>query len=189
MRCFIAIDIDKKIRDLLGDLQRQLRGSIDVKKKSDINWVNPDNMHLTLKFLGEIKDEKAADVCNIVKAVAGKHKSFELDIETVGHFGGGSPKVLWVGTGEGSENLLKLQKDIESSLALAGWPEEAREFAGHLTICRIRHPIAGMKLAKASEDYKDFKLGTTSADSVCVYQSELKPNGPVYTRLGNYKLQ
>jgi 2'-5' RNA ligase len=196
MRCFIAIDIDEEIRKALGDLQKKLRGSIDVKK-GDINWVNPDNIHLTLKFLGEIKDEKVAEICNIVKVAAGRHKSFELDIESVGHFppmrslrgGGRSPKVLWVGTGKGQENLLKLQEDIEKSLASAGWPEETREFSGHLTLCRIRNPKAGMKLAQASEDYKDFKVGTLSTDSVCVYQSELTPRGPVYTRLGNYKLQ
>lgn len=187
MRCFIAIDIDKKIRSALGDLQRQLRDGVNVKK-GDINWVNPDNIHLTLKFLGEIKDEKVVEVCNIVKAVADRHKSFELDIESVGHFGGRSPKVLWVGTGKGGENLLELQKDIEESLALAGWPEEAREFAGHLTLCRIRNMVAGAKLAQVSEDYKDFKLGTMSADSVSVYQSQLEPAGPVYTLLGNYKL-
>jgi 2'-5' RNA ligase len=188
MRCFIAIDIDEKIRSALSGLQRQLRGSVDVKK-GDINWVNPDNIHLTLKFLGEIKDEKVVEVCNIVKAVAGRHRSFELDIESVGHFGGTSPKVLWVGTGKGGENLLELQKDIEESLALAGWPEETREFSGHLTLCRIRNPKAGIKLAQASVDYKDFKLGTMPADSVCVYQSELTPAGPIYTVLGNYKLQ
>jgi 2'-5' RNA ligase len=188
MRCFIAINIDKEIKSALSSLQKQLRESINVKK-GDINWVNPDNMHLTLKFLGEIKDEKAVEICNIVKAAAGRHKSFELDIESVGHFGGRSPRVLWVGTGEGKENLLKLQEDIEKSLALAGWPEETREFAGHLTLCRIRHPVAGMKLAQASDSYKDFKVGTLSADAVCVYQSELKPAGPVYTALGNYKLQ
>ncbi len=188
MRCFIAIDIDEKIRSALSDLQQQLQDGVDVKK-GDVNWVNPDNIHLTLKFLGEIKDEKAVEVCNIVKAAADRHKSFELDIESVGHFGGRTPKVLWVGTGKGGENLLELQEDIEESLALAGWLKETREFAGHLTLCRIRHPAAGMKLAQASEGYKDFKLGTMPADSVSVYQSELKPSGPVYTLLGNYKLQ
>ena len=188
MRCFIAIDIDEEIRRALDGLQRKLRDGIDVKR-GDINWVNPDNIHLTLKFLGEIKDEKSAEICNIVKTAAGGHKSFELDIESVGHFGGRSPRVLWVGMGKGQEELLELQKDIEESLALAGWPKETREFAGHLTLCRIRHPAAGMKLAQVSEDYKDFKVGTLSADAVCVYQSELKPGGPVYTILGSYKLQ
>jgi 2'-5' RNA ligase len=188
MRCFIAIDIDEKIRSALSALQQQLQDGANVKK-SDVKWVNPENIHLTLKFLGEIKDAKIVEVCNIVKAVAGRHKGFELDIESVGHFGGKSARVLWVGTGEGEENLLELQEDIEKSLALAGWPQEMRKFSGHLTLCRIRNSKAGVKLAQMSEDYKDFKLGTMSADSVCVYQSELKPTGPIYTLLGNYKLQ
>jgi RNA 2',3'-cyclic 3'-phosphodiesterase len=188
MRCFIAIDIDEKIRSALGDLQQRLRNGVDVKK-GDVNWVNPDNIHLTLKFLGEIKDAKVVEVCNIVSDVAGRYESFELDIESVGHFGGKSARVLWVGAGEGEENLLELQEDIEESLVLAGWPKETREFASHLTLCRIRHPAAGAKLAQVSEDYKDFKLGTMPVDSVSVYQSELKPTGPVYTLLGNYKLQ
>jgi 2'-5' RNA ligase len=188
MRCFIAIDIDEKIRSALSDLQQQLQDGANVKK-SDLKWVDPRNIHLTLKFLGEIKDEKVVEVCNIVKAAAGRHKSFELEIGSVGHFGGKSAKVLWVGTGRGRENLLELQKDIEESLALAGWPQETREFAGHLTLCRIRKPATGVKLAQAGEDFKDFKLGTMPVDSVCVYQSELKPTGPVYTQLGNYKLQ
>ncbi len=188
MRCFIAIDIDEKIRSALSELQRQLQNGIDVKK-SDLKWVNPRNIHLTLKFLGEIKDAKVVEVCNIVRTVAGRHESFELDIESVGHFGGKSPKVLWVGTGRGEENLLELQKDIEKSLALAGWPQETREFSGHLTLCRVRNSKAGIKLAQVSEDYKDFKLGTIPANSISVYQSELKPSGPVYTLLGNCKLQ
>jgi 2'-5' RNA ligase len=187
MRVFIAIDIDEKIRAALGDLQRQLRSNVDIKK-GDVKWVNPENIHLTLKFLGEIKDEKVVEVCDIVEKVAGGHKSFELDIQTVGHFGGRSARVLWIGAGEGSDNLLQLQKDLEQQLALAGWPKEKRGFSGHLTLCRVRNPKAGVKLAVVSEDYRDFNLGTFQADSVSVYQSQLTPTGPIYTLLGNYKM-
>ena len=188
MRVFIAVDIDEKTRAALGDLQQRLANGGDVGKGA-VKWVNPKNIHLTLKFLGEIKDEKVVEVCNIVENVAGRHKNFELDIESVGYFGGKAAKVLWVGTGEGSNELHLLQKDIEKELVLAGWPEETREFTGHLTLCRIRKSSAGVKLARASEDYKDFKLGTMPADSVSVYQSQLRPTGPVYAVLGNYKLQ
>ena len=188
MRVFIAIDIGQEVRRALGDLQQQLQNQAAVKK-SDVKWVEPDNIHLTLKFLGEVEDEKIVEVCNIVKDVAKRHKSFQIDVESVGHFGGKSARVLWVGTGQGSNELLQLQKDIEQQLALAGWPEEAREFAGHLTLCRIRNSKAGAKLAQIGERYKDFKLGVISADSFSVYQSQLKPTGPVYTVLGNYKLQ
>ena len=187
MRCFIAIDIDEKTRRALGDLQQQLQSSTDIKK-SDAKWVSPENIHLTLKFLGEVEDAKVVEVCNIVKGVADKHKSFELDVESVGYFGGRSARVLWVGTGDRSNNLRPLQKDIEKALALAGWPREMREFSGHLTLCRIRNSKAGVKLAQMTEDYKDFKLGVMPADSVSVYQSQLTPKGPIYIVLGNYRL-
>jgi 2'-5' RNA ligase len=188
MRVFIAIDIDKQIRKGLGNLQDELRSKVDIRR-SDVKWVRPEAIHLTLKFLGEINDQQAVDVCNVTKEVASRHKSFELDIETVGYFGGRSARVLWVGVGQNSENLLQLQSDLEEQLALAGWPREARKFSGHLTLCRVRNSKAGVKLAQMTEEYKDFKLGTISADSVSVYQSQLTPTGPIYTVLGSYGLK
>ncbi len=188
MRCFIAIDIDEQIRKALADLQQELQGIADIKR-GDAKWVNPDNIHLTLKFLGEIKDEQIMDVCNITGDVAGRHKAFELDIESVGHFGGKSARVLWVGTGQNCEKLLQLQKDLEQQLDEAGWAREARKFSGHLTLCRIRNARAGAKLAQLTREYKDFKLGTMPADSISVYQSQLTPQSPIYTVLGRYELQ
>ena len=188
MRCFIAIDISEQIRKNLAKLQNELRGKADVHK-GDVKWVNPEAIHLTLKFLGEIKDEQAVDVCNITKDVAGRHKSFELEVEEVGHFGGASARVLWVGAGQSCSELLELQQDLEEQLDSAGWPKEGRKFSAHLTLCRIRNSSAGSKLAQLIQPYKDFKLGTIAADSVCVFQSELTPEGPIYTVLGNYKLQ
>jgi len=151
MRVFIAVDVGEGIRAALRDLQEKLQSGVDIKR-SDVKWVDPEKMHLTLKFLGEIKDAKVVEVCNIVKNAAGGHKRFELDIESVGYFGGRSARVLWVGTGLGSDNLCRLAKELEQQLALAGWPEETREFSGHLTLCRIRKPAAGMRLAQMSED-------------------------------------
>ena len=188
MRVFIAIAIDEQIRKALANLQNELQDKADVKK-SDVKWVTPETIHLTLKFLGEIKDEQVVDVCNITDDVASRHKSFELDVESVGHFGGRSARVLWVGTGQNSEKLLQLQEDLEQQLDLAGWPRETRKFSGHLTLCRIRNARAGIKLAQMISEYKDFKLGTMPADSVSVYQSQLTPKGPIYTVVGNYRLQ
>jgi len=188
MRVFIAIDINEEIRKGLADLQAELQSKVDIKK-GDVTWVNPKNIHLTLKFLGEIKDKEVVDICNVTKEASGRHKGFELDIGTVGHFGGKSARVIWVGTGKGSENLLELQRDLEQQLDSAGWPAEQRQFSGHLTLCRIRNPKAGVKLAQMVESYRDFKLGSISAESVTVYQSRLTPRGPVYTVLGNYKFK
>ncbi len=188
MRVFIAIDIDQGIRKALAKLQREMLGKADIKK-GDAKWVNPETMHLTLKFLGEIRDVQSVDICNITKEVAGRHKSFDIDVESVGFFGGRSARVLWVGAGQDNENLLQLQEDLEQSLASAGWPRETRKFAGHLTLCRVRNSGAGMKLARLTEEYGDYKLGVMPADSLRVYQSELRPEGPFYTVLGNYELQ
>ena len=188
MRVFIAIDIGEDIRAALGDLQQQLQSKVDVKK-SDVKWVNPENIHLTLKFLGGIKDEKVVEICNITQDVAGRHKGFELDVESVGCFSGRSARVVWGGAGEGSDDLLRLQKDLDEQFASVGWPPEKRECTGHLTLCRVRNPKAGIQLAQVSEAYGDFRLGTMSADTVTVYQSQLTPTGPIYTVLGDYKLQ
>jgi len=188
MRCFIAINIDEQIRKALGNLQNELQGKADIKR-SDAKWVNPETIHLTLKFLGEIKDEQVVDVCNITEQIAGRHKSFELDIQSVGYFGGRSARVLWVGAGQDCDNLLQLQEDLDRQLDSAGWPREARKFSGHLTLCRIRNTKAGIKLALISEEYKDYKLGTIPVDSLSVYESQLMPKGSIYTVLGNYQLQ
>ena len=188
MRVFIAIDIDEQIRKGLSRLQDELRDKADVRK-GDVKWVRPEVMHLTLKFLGEIRDEQAVEVCNITKDVVGRHKSFDVDVETVGCFGGRSARVLWVGAGQNCEQLLQLQADLEKQLDAAGWPRESRKFSAHLTLCRIRNTKAGFKLAQMVKEYENLHLGTMPADAVTVFQSELTPQGPIYTPLGNYALQ
>ncbi|MBL7185419.1 MAG: RNA 2',3'-cyclic phosphodiesterase [Phycisphaerae bacterium] len=187
MRCFIAIDIDETIRKGLSNLQDELRKKVDIRK-GDVKWVRPDVTHLTLKFLGEIKDEQVVEVCNITKDVASRHKRFDLDVESVSHFGGRSARVMWIGTGRGSDKLLQLQEDLEQQLDLAGWPKDARKFSAHLTLCRIRNSKAGITLGQISRQYQDYKLGTMVAREVSVYQSELTPQGPIYVTLGNYPL-
>ena len=188
MRCFIAIDIDDRIRKGLSNLQDELRRKVDVGK-GDVKWARPETTHLTLKFLGEIKDEQAVEVCNITKDVAGRHKRFELHVQSVGYFGGKSARVLWVGTGQGGDRLLQVQEDLEQRLDVAGWPREARKFSAHLTLCRVRNSKAGFKLAQVCGQYQDYELGVMEAREVSVYQSELTPEGPIYTTLGSYKFQ
>jgi len=188
VRVFIAIEIDKVMKDDLADLQREIRDKVDLRK-GDARWLNPNDMHLTLKFLGEITDTQVVEVCNIIKEVTGRHEQFDIEIGSVGSFGGHSARVLWVGAGQNSENLLELQDDLETQLAFAGWPEENRKFEGHLTLCRIKNFNAGIKLAQLENEYKNYSLDVVQVDSVCVLQSELTPHGPVYTLLGKYNLQ
>jgi 2'-5' RNA ligase len=188
MRVFIAIDIDDKIRKAIADLQKQIASKVDVKK-GDIKWVEPNNIHLTLKFLGEISDEQLAEVGEIAKTVVSAHNKFTLDIESVGSFGGRSAKIVWVGARKGTEALLALQKDLNDLLAQTGYPKEEREFSAHLTLCRVNHPIAGLKMGEAIAQFSHLKLGSIAAESLCIYQSQLTPAGPNYTLLDEFKLR
>jgi 2'-5' RNA ligase len=187
MRCFIAIDIEEKIRKALGDIQKQLIEKTDVRK-GEVKWVKPDNIHLTLKFMADIDDEQVAEVSEIAKQIALAHKSFDIDVESVGTFGGRSIKVVWVGIGKGVEALKALQKDLEEQLAEMGYPPEEREFSAHLTLCRVVSQRAGFKLVETAKQLEHFKLGTVNANALCFYQSQLTPQGPVYTLLDSFKL-
>ena len=188
MRCFIAIDIPEDVRDELAGLQKELAGKVDVRK-GDVKWVEPESMHLTLKFLGEVPDQQIVEVCNITKEVASRYPQFDFAVREAGSFGGHSARVLWVGAGLDCPELLELQQDLEDELADAGWPKEGRQFSGHLTLCRIRNSHAGEKLGKLIEGYQDYDLGVVHAESIIVFESQLTPQGPLYTPMGTYKLQ
>lgn len=188
MRIFIATDISEQIREGIRELQQKLRTESDTQKR-DAKWVNPDNIHLTLKFLGEQKEQQVPEICKLTEQAAADKPSFELGIESVGYFGRKSARVLWVGISQGHDKLAELQKNIEQKLTEAGWPEEKRSFTGHLTLCRIKNTKTGIKLAELTENHKDYKLGNLTVDSISVYQSTLTPNGPIYSTLANYKLK
>jgi 2'-5' RNA ligase len=188
MRVFIAVDINDEIRKAIGEVQRQLQHRVRTSGKS-VKWVRPDVMHLTLKFLGEVDDGALTDVCKAVENIANKHKKFDLDVETLGCFGGKSARVVWVGTGAGSEQLVRLAEDIDDKLGEAGFAKETRRFTGHLTLCRIKNVRDGYELAGVVDGFGSFSAGTASIDAVTVYQSELTREGPIYTALASYKLQ
>ena len=187
MRVFIAIDINEQVKKAIERLQQQLADKAGIKRR-DAKWVSPEAMHLTLKFIGEVKDDRIVELCNIVQNVASAHKSFDLDIGSVGYFGRKSATILWVAANAASGDLNIIQEQLERKLALAGWPEETREFTGHLTLCRVKNIKAGIKLAAEGCDYDDCKLGSSLADELVVYQSRLTPTGPVYTTLSRCKL-
>ncbi len=188
MRVFIAVDINDQIRKAIGEVQKQLQGRVRTSQRS-VKWVRPDVMHLTLKFLGEVKDDQITEACEAVEEVSKRHSRFELDVETVGYFGGKSARVLWVGTGAGSEQLVRLAEDIDNEVGEIGFAKETRRFTGHLTLCRIKNVRDGYELAGAVDSFGPFSAGMASIDAVTVYQSELTRAGPNYTALASYKLQ
>jgi 2'-5' RNA ligase len=187
MRCFIAIDLDPAVKSGLARLQKRISGSVQLGR-GDVTWVKDPAMHLTLKFLGDVPDAHLMDVCRITEQVCRQHGRFDLAVEGLGHFGGAIARVLWVGTGKGTAELLDLQKNLEDQLDEAGWPREGRGFSAHLTLARVKNPKAGQALVQASKAHQGVQLGTTSVDCLVVYESQLHPEGPVYLPLGRYPL-
>lgn len=188
MRLFVAIDIDDDVKKRLKRLQDNISQQCP-SKQFDVKWVLPENMHLTLKFLGEVDNTKSLEVCRIVESVAAEKNAFELGFGSVGSFGGRSASVVWVGMGVGVEKLQDLQKDLENKFVRDGWAGDNKTFSGHLTLCRVKNPKTGYKLKRICDSYKDFNAGSVFVDSIAVYCSQLTSDGPVYSVIGRYKLQ
>ena len=183
MRCFIAIDIDEEIRAGLRKVQQEIAGQGNIRR-SDVKWVRPESMHLTLKFLGEIKDREVVDVCRIVEMVAGRHKTFALAIKEVGHFGSRSARVLWVGAGLDCPELAQLQQDLENELATAGWPKESRKFSGPFDVVpRAKYAKAGIRTGPDNGTIQGRRPRHRAVSRrSAVYQSQrCEPEGPMYT--------
>ena len=186
MRCFIAIDINKEIRARIRHLQQELGQKISFKK-GEIKWVDCSLVHLTLKFLGEVKDQNIYELCQIVKGLAAEHGSFEINVQKLGTFGS-VPRVLWIGIDK-NEALLTFQKELDRRLSEAGWPGDRKEYSAHLTVCRIKNTNAGRELKTLIKDYSNFDLGPLQVNSICIYKSKLTSDGPEYTLISRSSLK
>ena len=185
MRTFIAIDIGEKVAASIGGLQDEIRGLFGEKRRG-VKWVDPGLIHLTLKFLGEVDDDQIVEVCKVVGDVTAGFGYFDVEVEKVGSFGR-PPRVIWIGTEE-SEQLCKLQADLDAGLAEIGFAPDEKKFVPHLTLCRVKDFAAGRRLGRIIGGYDAFSAGKIHVKSVCVYKSELTKTGPEYTLLANYNL-
>ena len=189
IRTFIAIELPKITRDALGDLQARL--TVHVPKDS-VRWVKPDNIHLTLKFLGQVPTAQIDSITSALKhAVAGMHV-FPLDVMNAGCFPDERrPRVVWVGVDEPIGVLHALQRAIELATAPLGYPTEPRPFQPHLTLGRAARDLKPADLHKLGEAVKAMKvglLGHVHAEEVVLFQSDLASGGPTYTALAHVPL-
>jgi 2'-5' RNA ligase len=147
VRLFVALELDENAHALLADTQRRLAGLGRA-----VRWVSPEQIHLTLKFLGEVPDGQVAQVCRALDGLA-EHEAFEFQIEGVGTFGTHqSPRVVWVGVRMPNPPLTDLQKACEEALAGLGFPLEGRAFKPHLTLGRVKDPRVGREISRAVSD-------------------------------------
>jgi len=189
MRCFIAIELDDPIKRKLSQLQDKLRYKDHFNDRS-VRWVHPQQIHLTLKFLGDISDDLAFGVSQAVAQVCDECEPFDFEIAGVGCFPDhGSAKVLWVGVKQGCEHLTQLQGKMDLAMQQLGFPLERRQFNGHLTLARINLPKIGSRLQSAVAELDEINIGCQGVDSVTVFQSELTRNGPIYAPISHGQLR
>jgi 2'-5' RNA ligase len=185
IRTFIAIDPGKHIRDRLVALQESL-----MQAGADAKWVEHDNLHVTLLFLGEVEMTAISEVCGAVAEAVTEFATFNMSVEHAGCFPNPRrPRVLWAGVTEGAREIIEIHDAMEAPLLDLGcYRREERKYTPHLTLGRVRGDRHHSDLGSVLARYADWKGGEAAVTAVHVMGSELTPQGPVYTVLSRAKL-
>jgi 2'-5' RNA ligase len=184
IRTFIAIEIPGAVISKIRELQEGIR-TYGLK----IRWVRAENIHLTIKFLGDVEEVKINEISETVSKTVEGFAPILIQAKGVGAFPGVKrPRVLWVGLSGQLETLVRLQRTLDENLSVLGLPIEKRPFKGHLTMGRIKDKIDVRKFADALMAFRGFESETFAAGRIILYKSELKPSGAVYTRLTSASL-
>jgi len=185
-RTFIALELEKGIRDRLIALQESL-----AQAAEGVKWVEPENLHVTLLFLGEVDNRETPAVCRVVAECCAALSSFPMSIETVGCFGNPRrPRTIWTGVGTGAQEVCTLHDALEPPLLDLGcYRREDRKYTPHITLGRVRTDRPLDQLATALRQKAGWRGGEQTVREVLVMGSELTSDGPVYTVLGRGKLK
>jgi 2'-5' RNA ligase len=183
VRLFIAIELEDRVKEALLGLQQSL-GRFDRV----VRWVTRDQMHLTLVFLGEVRDDRVPAVCEAVKRAADRSEPFELTFTGSGCFPpGGRVRVVWAGIEEPTGALLRCQAACAEELEAGGFPRESRPYSAHLTLGRVRDDTTRGELRDHVGRIELAPL-PQSVDAVHVVQSRLAPSGAQYSKAASYHL-
>ena len=184
MRAFIGVSLPETARASLAGLQRQLGES-----GADVKWVQPENLHVTLKFLDEITDEQRGRVEALLGRVASGASSFTLAMDRVGAFPSlTAPRVLWVGLSEGKESVIRIAESIEREGQTIPLPREERPFAAHVTLGRVRSPRRREALSQRFQTLVWEPPAPFQVTALTLYRSDLSAAGPRYTALAEIPL-
>jgi RNA 2',3'-cyclic 3'-phosphodiesterase len=183
MRTFIAIPIPDHCKKLLDQLQQPLRAS-----GADVRWTLIQNIHLTLKFLGEVDPGTIPLLVERLRGALGTQSCFSLRLRGVGGFPDlRNPRVIWCGIEGDVERLMLVYKDVDQACAQAGFSAEQRPFQPHLTLGRVRGKRNLHRLLDCIKIGADHE-SSFEAREVCVYQSTLTPHGSIYKMLAGLDL-
>jgi 2'-5' RNA ligase len=187
IRAFIAIDIPDDVRVAINEAQARLkRAHVGVK----ISWTKVDNLHLTLQFLGYIEEAIVEKIRATLESVAAQHQPFELSVQGAGAFPNENrARVIWVGCHDAESKLKGLAQAVQGAMQPLGFEPEHREFSAHLTLGRIKFPRPDVALTRAIDSLKDNTFGKLRVEAIHLFQSQLHPEGSIYTKLSSHALK
>ena len=196
IRTFVAVELSHSVRHEIVRVQEQLKESIQAELKrvgseARLQWVLPESIHLTLKFLGDVDERRIEPLCRALTETVDRLHPFSLQARGLGVFPNlRMPRVLWVGLSDshpqgGGACLTHLAEEVDRALHRLGFPSESRPFSPHLTLARIKersremgHALLDSGLLRSS-----MPLGTIDVSAVALLKSDLKPSGALYTAL------
>jgi 2'-5' RNA ligase len=183
VRAFVALETPPEIQQALHQISADLKAKL---KGLPLRWVAVENIHLTLKFLGDIWEDNIKAISDLLLAKTKSVPTFEIELGGLGVFPNPrKPTVIWVGVAA-PEILTDLQKLLETELSQLGLPAEQRPFSPHLTLARVRREARTADLQRIGEIIASTRIAAPAEgriDSVTLFRSDLKPSGAVYNAL------
>ena len=170
-RLFVAIDLPNSTRQMLAGLDPHIRG---------VRWTEPDQMHLTLGFFGDVPEDVELNLQEKLNAI--EFGAFFLPVNGVGSFSSrGAPKIIWTGVGRAHPHLFQIYKRVQEAAFAVGIEPELRPWHPHITIARCRG-VSAQSLRKFLQSNAEFDAGMIRVDAFYLYSSKLTPAGPIHTR-------
>lgn len=180
VRSFVAVEVSAQVRRELAELIERLRQMTSLR----VRWLRPDQMHLTLLFLGEVSLDFVEAAKVELVGVAGRVSPIECQLAGCGAFANlRRARVIWIGMERGEAELASLQRLASDALRRIGYRPESRPFSAHLTLGRLREPADAGFLAGVQ-----FRSQVFTVDRLTLFRSVLKPSGPEYSVLGEFRL-
>jgi 2'-5' RNA ligase len=183
MRTFVAIDFSPQIRGKIGEIIEYFKTQTPDYA---LKWVEPQNLHMTIKFLGEVSEGHLRTIKDVLSDTLEGRSAFEIEVTGMGMYPSTQkPRVIWLGV-EGSEPLKDIHQSLDQALQKASIPPDKRGLSPHLTIARVRRNVETLivqDIGKTLSQFKIDSLGKCTIDRIVLYKSTLTPSGPIYDPL------
>jgi 2'-5' RNA ligase len=192
IRAFIAIELSDQARTALADLQNRLKAVVPPRT---VRWTAVENIHLTLHFLGDIAGGDVDKVAGALTTVTAAYRPFALELRELGCFPDTRrPRIVWAGMAGEIDTLVELHRDLGQQLKVIDFMPEARPYAPHLTIGRVNKGLPSRQVSQLGETLEKARLEVNhlaplEVTEICLFQSDLRPSGPVYTSLARGLLE